>query len=86
MLLQFDNQSWNTNHRQQETMRVRQERYLSYQKRLPLHGPGEGGEPVILRDDELDKAEKTIKEMSINVVASEKISMDRHIPDFRSKE
>ncbi|CAF0779155.1 unnamed protein product [Adineta steineri] len=49
-------------------------------------GPGEGGVPVILTAAEEQAAQRTIAEFGFNMVASDKISMDRRIKDTRPAE
>lgn len=52
----------------------------------PRTGPGEGGVPVILSADEKAAGEATVREFGFNMVASEKISLDRRIKDTRPDE
>lgn len=52
----------------------------------PRSGPGEGGVPVQLTSSEEKKAQQTIMEYGFNMVASDKISMDRRIKDTRPAE
>jgi len=49
-------------------------------------GPGEGGEPYILPPDLTDQADQSISDYGMNMVASNKISLDRSIPDTRLEE
>nr|CDJ89781.1 Glycosyl transferase and Ricin B lectin domain containing protein [Haemonchus contortus] len=49
-------------------------------------GPGENGAPVILEGEEKLIGEQQIKTVFMNVLASDKISLDRSIPDSRSRE
>ncbi|WKY00836.1 hypothetical protein Q1695_015116 [Nippostrongylus brasiliensis] len=49
-------------------------------------GPGENGAPVILEGEEKRIAEQQMKKYFMNVLASDKISLDRSIPDSRSRE
>ncbi|CAF0804611.1 unnamed protein product [Adineta ricciae] len=49
-------------------------------------GPGEGGVPVILSPAEEQAAQKTISQYGFNMIASDKISMDRSIKDTRPAE
>ena len=67
-------------------LQYRMKRYLAYQTRPPREGPGENGAPVTLSPDEEKLAEQKWKNASFNVVASDKIAMDRSIPDTRRKE
>lgn len=54
---------------------------LAYQS-----GPGERGEPVHIAPDEQQKADRSIREYGFNMVASDKIAMNRTIPDLRMSE
>ncbi len=49
-------------------------------------GPGENGEGVTLKTNEKAKADKSVREYGFNMVASEKISLDRRIKDTRHQE
>lgn len=51
----------------------------------PRSGPGENGEGVELRGDEIEAGKKSVREYGFNMVASEKISMDRRVMDTRDK-
>ncbi|KAK5972274.1 hypothetical protein GCK32_003863, partial [Trichostrongylus colubriformis] len=55
-----------------------------YSKRR--EGPGENGDPVILEGEEKMIGEQQMKTFFMNVIASDKISLDRSIPDSRSRE
>ncbi len=56
-------------------------------KDIPLQsGPGEGGVPVLLSPQEEQAAQRTISQYGFNMVASDKISMDRNIKDTRPAE
>ncbi|KAK6180861.1 hypothetical protein SNE40_008837 [Patella caerulea] len=55
----------------------------------PVHpgsGPGENGEPVYTAMDERTRADQTIREYGFNMVNSDKISLDRTVPDTRMDE
>ncbi|VDO19298.1 unnamed protein product [Heligmosomoides polygyrus] len=52
----------------------------------PRVGPGEDGAPVILEGEEKAIGESQLKTFFMNVLASDKISLDRSIPDSRSEE
>ncbi|CAD6196353.1 unnamed protein product [Caenorhabditis auriculariae] len=52
----------------------------------PRNGPGENGLGVVLSGEEKKIGEDQMKTMFMNVVASDKISPDRSIPDSRSRE
>jgi len=47
---------------------------------------GERGEPVYITPDEQQKADRSIREYGFNMVASDKIAMNRTIPDLRMSE
>jgi polypeptide N-acetylgalactosaminyltransferase len=49
-------------------------------------GPGEGGDAVYVSMSEKDAAERSVREFGFNMVASDKISMNRTIPDTRMEE
>ena len=52
----------------------------------PRSGPGENGEGVTLDASEKKKAQRLIAEFGFNMVASDKISLDRRIKDTRPAE
>ncbi|KAI1723164.1 glycosyl transferase family 2 domain-containing protein [Ditylenchus destructor] len=52
----------------------------------PQSGPGEVGRGVDLTPEEQTKADESMKKWFMNVVASDKISLDRSLPDHRSQE
>ena len=68
------------------TYRMRLERYENHRLRGAQIGPGEGGKPVVLSSAERAVADKQLQNISLNVVASNKIAMDRSIPDNRIAE
>lgn len=49
-------------------------------------GPGEGGVPVILSNEQKERAKQTVREYGFNMVASGLVSMDRRIKDTRPNE
>ena len=49
-------------------------------------GPGEGGVPVRLAPEEKAAADRSVGEFGFNMVASDKISLDRRIRDTRPAE
>ena len=69
-----------------ELFRYREERYLAYQNRGPRSGPGENGVAVTVAPEEKQLAEKLWKNASFNVLVSDKIALDRSIPDTRRRE
>lgn len=52
----------------------------------PRSGPGEDGEPLVLPAEEKAAADKSVREFGFNMVASDKISLDRRIKDTRPGE
>ena len=73
-------------------MQMREERYLRYQRTIDTEertGPGEDGKPVLLEfgdGEEKKAADERYNEAAFNVLASDKIALDRRIPDTRLKE
>lgn len=62
----------------------RMERYFKNKFRNPMKtGPGEGGEAVVLSPEEQKEADRLFNKEAFNIVASDKIAMDRRIPDTR---
>ena len=56
-------------------------------KEVPLrHGLGENGIAVALDPAEKDKYEKSFKNYGFNMVISDRISLDRSVPDIRDPE
>nr|CAD7403158.1 unnamed protein product [Timema poppensis] len=49
-------------------------------------GPGEGGKPHNMRDDQQNDAAQSQSEYGMNMACSNEISLDRHIPDTRLPE
>ena len=52
----------------------------------PRSGPGEDGVAVILDPSEKAAADASIREFGFNMVASDKISLDRRVKDTRNPE
>ncbi|KAF2894813.1 hypothetical protein ILUMI_11359 [Ignelater luminosus] len=52
----------------------------------PREGPGENGEPHILRQDQQNDADQSESEYGMNIACSDEISLDRAIPDTRLPE
>ncbi|KAK7105098.1 N-acetylgalactosaminyltransferase 7-like [Littorina saxatilis] len=52
----------------------------------PSHAPGENGDPVYTSMDEKSKSEQEIRQYGFNMVNSDKIAMNRTIPDTRLDE
>ncbi len=55
-------------------------------KLLPRAGPGENGAEVTLQPNDKSLANRLIAEFGFNMVASDKISLDRRIKDTRPSE
>ena len=51
--------------------------------RLDRTGPGEYGKAVNLDPAETDKYEQSYKEYGFNMIISDRISLDRAVPDIR---
>lgn len=49
----------------------------------PVPGPGEGGKPVSTSNAEKKDVDRLINEYGFNQFVSDKISLDRNIPDLR---
>ncbi|XP_034941917.1 N-acetylgalactosaminyltransferase 7 [Chelonus insularis] len=49
-------------------------------------GPGEGGKPHILQDEQQNDVQQSESEYGMNMVCSDEISLDRSIPDIRPEE
>lgn len=56
---------------------------LEYLRTFPRSGPGENGAGITLNGDEKTKADELMKKWFFNIIASDKISVDRSIPDTR---
>ena len=70
----------------EEIIKFRHERYMAFKHRPPQTGPGEEGKEYILPPDEQAIADEMFKDASFNVYASDKISLDRSLPDTRRTE
>ncbi|KAK7109708.1 probable N-acetylgalactosaminyltransferase 9 isoform X1 [Littorina saxatilis] len=69
-----------------EVMRVRVKRFMEYQSsEAGRSGPGERGEPVVLLGEEKAKAEVLMPKEAFNRLASDKISLERSVPDVRDQ-
>ena len=70
--------------RSSDIKEFRMERYFKHKFRDPEKtGPGEGGKVVVLSPDEQKEADRLFAKEAFNIVASDKIAMDRRIPDTR---
>ena len=66
-----------------DVLLYRMERYMKYQTRPEVRGPGEKGAKVVLTPEEQKVADRMIGKASFNVVASDKMALNRSIPDTR---
>jgi polypeptide N-acetylgalactosaminyltransferase len=67
-----------------QVMEFRRERYRKALNRpTSITGPGEDGEPVILTAEEQAEADRLFAKETFNVIASNKVAMDRRIRDLR---
>jgi polypeptide N-acetylgalactosaminyltransferase len=59
----------------------------NYEKEQPRReGAGEYGEGVYLKGEEVEQGKESVKTYGFNMVASDKISLDRVIKDTRNPE
>lgn len=61
----------------------RKTRYEQYAAIKTRSGPGENGAAVILSGEEKQEADRLFEKEAFNIVASDKIALDRTIPDTR---
>ncbi|XP_064614409.1 probable N-acetylgalactosaminyltransferase 9 isoform X1 [Liolophura sinensis] len=67
-----------------ETLTFRRNRFITYKEsERSRKGPGENGEPVNLEGDEKQRGEELYKKEAFNIVASDKISLERSLRDNR---
>ena len=66
-------------------LEYRRARYEAFQEKesRPRTGPGEGGAAVHLDPDEQKKADSLFKKEAFNIVASDKVALDRSVNDVR---
>ena len=64
-------------------MEYRQKRFANAQNQPRKDGPGEGGNPVHLSKEEQELADKLFAKETFNVIASNKVAMDRRLNDAR---
>ncbi|VDI62464.1 Hypothetical predicted protein, partial [Mytilus galloprovincialis] len=70
--------------RNDELLAFRKKRYLDYKtSESKRTGPGEKGKAVILEGEEKALGEKLYKKEAFNIIASDKISLQRSVPDVR---
>ncbi|CAC5414918.1 GALNT [Mytilus coruscus] len=70
--------------RNDELLAFRKKRYLDYKSSESKRtGPGERGKAVILEGEEKALGEKLYKKEAFNIIASDKISLQRSVPDVR---
>jgi len=68
-------------------MEFREKRFAKAKTRSPdIQGPGEGGVGVVLSAEEQLEADRLFAKETFNVIASNKIAMDRRIRDLRHPE
>ena len=61
----------------------RRDRFIRYQSRRSIYAPGENGAGVRLSKEEQDKADSLFEKEAFNIVASDKISLERSVKDTR---
>ena len=64
-------------------MQFRKERFEVYQNQPPREGPGEGGKEYSVPPDKQAIADQLFKNASFNIYGSDRIALDRSIPDTR---
>ena len=70
-----------------EVWKFREQRYDIAQNRpAGLQGPGEDGAAVVLTPDEQAQADRLFEKETFNVIASNKVAMDRRLKDIRHPE
>ncbi|XP_011057774.1 PREDICTED: N-acetylgalactosaminyltransferase 7 [Acromyrmex echinatior] len=74
---------WSQSHEKKQAVLV--EGLGNYELRdVPVRsGPGEGGKPHILKDDQLNDVQQSESDYGMNMVCSDEISLSRSIPDTR---
>ena len=74
----------NSQIRNDELLAFRKKRYVEYKNSESKRtGPGEGGKGVNLEGEEKVLGEKLYKKEAFNIIASDKISLQRSVPDVR---
>jgi len=69
---------------EEEVLRFRRVRYEKYQSSESSRtGPGEHGDGVHLEGAEKEKADSLMEKEAFNIVASDKISLERSVRDVR---
>ncbi|XP_062596588.1 probable N-acetylgalactosaminyltransferase 9 isoform X2 [Saccostrea cucullata] len=67
-----------------EILQLRRKRFVDYRaKEGAREGPGEKGRAVILEGEEKTLADSLFKKEAFNIIASDKIALDRSVPDVR---
>ena len=70
----------------EKVMLFRRERYLKYQKsEKDRTGPGEKGTGLHLEGEEKERADKLYEKEAFNIIASDKISLERSVKDVRDE-
>ncbi|KAL5006230.1 hypothetical protein ScPMuIL_015036 [Solemya velum] len=68
----------------EDLLKFRRKRFISYQElETKRSGPGENGKPVYLEGKEKELADSLFEKEAFNRLASDKIALDRSIPDVR---
>ena len=67
-----------------EILKFRKERFVKYQaSEASRTGPGERGVGVHLVGEEKEKADSLFEKEAFNIIASDKISLERSVKDVR---
>ena len=69
-----------------DVLHFRQQRYEKAQSRSHLSHPGENGAAVVLGKDDQKLADDLFDKEAFNIIASDKVALDRSIPDVRLTE
>ena len=78
-----DPKSLSLDREQSKIMKFRQERFLKHKNRGNIDGPGEKGNSVRLTAEEQMKADSLFEKEAFNIIASDKVAMDRSVRDTR---
>ena len=83
----IENKSAGDNNDVSDIMRYRKLRFEEYNSRKNNRvGPGEYGKPVVLTGEEKEQADKLFTKEAFNIVVSDKVALDRSVPDTRDEE
>ena len=70
----------------EKVLLFRRERYMKYQKSENQRtGPGEKGMGLHLEGEEKERADELYKKEAFNIIASDKISLERSVKDVRDE-